>query len=92
MNSRTTERFRKALAALPKEIQEKAHEAYAVFQRDSSHPSLRFKQVHPSRPVFSVRVTREYRALAFWDTEGDEALIWFWIGTHAEYERLLRRA
>ena len=25
------------------------------------------------------------------DSEGDEALVWFWIGTHAEYDRLLRQ-
>lgn len=91
MNSRTTERFRKALAALPAEIQEKAFEAYATFRRDASHPSLRFKQVHPSRPIFSVRITRDYRALAVWNHEGDEDLVWFWIGTHAEYDRLLRQ-
>lgn len=90
MNSRTTERFRKALGALPQEIQEKAHEAYVTFSRDASHPSLRFKQVHPTRPIFSVRITRDYRALAIWNVDGDEALIWFWIGSHSEYDRLLR--
>ena len=91
MNSRTTERFRKALAALPAEIQEKAREAYEMFRRDSSHPSLRFKQVHPSTPIFSVRITRDYRALAVWNVAGDEDLVWFWIGSHAEYDRLLRQ-
>ena len=90
MNSRTTERFRKALAALPDEVQDKAHEAYATFRRDFSHPSLRFKQVHPTRPIFSVRITLDYRALAIWDHDGDDDLIWFWIGSHAEYDRLLR--
>jgi hypothetical protein len=91
VNSRTTERFRKALDALPAEIQVKAHEAYETFRRDSSHPSLRFKQVHPTRPIFSVRITRGYRALAVWNVDGDEDLVWFWIGSHAEYDRLLRQ-
>lgn len=57
-----------------------------MFQRDPGHPSLQFKQVHATRPVFSVRVGLGYRALAVKD--GD-TIVWFWIGSHAEYNRLL---
>ena len=45
----------------------------------------------PPRPIFSVRITRDYRALAIWNVDGDEDLVWFWIGSHSEYDRLLRQ-
>ena len=51
-----------------------------------SHPALRFKSVHPTEPIFSVRVSLHYRAVGV--REGD-SMIWFWIGSHDEYDRLL---
>ena len=57
-----------------------------MFQSDPNHPSLRFKQVHPAKPVFSARVGLGYRALGV--REGD-AIVWFWIGTRAEYDQLV---
>jgi hypothetical protein len=86
VNSRTTRRFRSAFAELPPEIREAAREAYRQFREDPSHPSLRFKQVHPQRSIFSARVTIHYRALGVRD--GD-TVVWFWIGSHADYDRLL---
>jgi mRNA-degrading endonuclease RelE of RelBE toxin-antitoxin system len=86
VTSHTTERFRKAFKALPKHIQRQAREAYGRFKQDPYHPSLRFKQVHPVKPIYSVRISRDYRALGV--LEGDE-IIWFWIGSHAGYNRLL---
>lgn len=63
MISRTTDRFWKAFDALPPHVQERARVAYAVFASDPSHPSLRFKQVHASRPIYSARVGLAIRAL-----------------------------
>jgi hypothetical protein len=88
VKSGTTERFRKALAALPDEVQEQARSAYRQFMRDPHHPGLRFKPVHPSQPVYSARVGRGYRALGVLD--GD-TVIWYWIGSHAEYDRMLKQ-
>lgn len=88
MKSRTTERFRKALAALPDEVQEQARAAYRQFIRDPHHPSLRFKSVHPSQPIYSARVGRGYRALGY--LEGD-TVIWYWIGSHGDYDQMLKR-
>ncbi len=62
--------------------------AYARFQENPDHTSLKFKRVHETRPIFSARVGLGYRALCVRD--GDD-LIWFWIGSHADYDRLLRR-
>ncbi len=87
MNSRTSERFRLAFGRLPARVQTRARAAYRLFRLDPSHPSLRFKQVHPSRAIYSVRIGLAYRALGVRD--GDE-IIWFWIGSHADYDQLLR--
>ena len=51
-------------------------------------PGLRFKPVHPRDPIYSVRVGLHYRAVGVKD--GDE-IVWFWIGAHAEYDRLLKQ-
>jgi hypothetical protein len=60
---------------------------YRRFRGNPAHPSLHFKKVHAQEPVYSVRVTRGYRAVGL--LEADE-ITWIWIGTHAEYDRLLR--
>jgi hypothetical protein len=84
--SRTTQRFRKALAALPEPVRAQAQLAYRLFQQDPWHPGLQFKQVHSSKPIYSARVGLGYRALGVRD-DGD--IIWFWIGSHADYDRLI---
>ena len=86
MKSFTTERFRACLARLPEQIQKRALRSYRVFQKDPNHPGLHFKQVHTTKPVFSARVGLGYRALGVRD--GD-AIVWFWIGAHAEYDQLV---
>jgi hypothetical protein len=69
-------------------VQTQARLAYRLFEQDPFHPSLQFKQVHPIRPIFSARVGLGYRALAV--RVRNEA-IWFWIGSHADYDNLLDR-
>ena len=86
MKSRTTAKFRKAFANLPDSVQKQARQAYRQFQQDTFHPSLRFKQVHPTLPIYSARVSKTYRAVG--QRDGD-TMVWFWIGSHAEYDKLL---
>jgi hypothetical protein len=88
MKSKTTRRFRKAFARLPSRIQTEARNAFKLFLEDPQHPSLRFKRVHSTRPIFSARITIDYRALGV--REGD-TIIWFWIGGHEDYDRLLSK-
>ncbi len=87
MRSRTTRNFRKQVAALPDEIREQARSAYRLFAQNPHHPSLRFKQVHAIEAVFSARVGRSYRVVGF--LEEKDLIVWFWIGRHEQYERLL---
>ncbi|MGQ9625541.1 MAG: ParE family toxin-like protein [Anaerolineae bacterium] len=88
MKSHTTKRFQEAFKALPKHIQRQAREAYKLFQQNPYHPSLYFKQVHHTKPIYSVRISRDYRAVGVRD--GDE-IIWYWIGSHADYNGLLSK-
>ncbi len=86
MTSRTTARFRRAFRDLPERVQRQARQAYSLFRQNEQHPSLRFKQVHPRMPIYSVRIGLDYRALGV--REGDD-IVWFWIGSHADYDRLV---
>lgn len=86
MKSHTTKRFRKAFAKLPKAIQERAQQAYQLWKQNNFSPGLHFKQVNDNPPVYSVRVGLSYRALGV--KQGD-SIIWFWIGSHEDYNNLL---
>lgn len=87
MKSSTTKRFRAAFKILPSFIQRLAREAYELFKKDPYHPSLRFKKVHSVKPIYSVRIGIHYRAVGVLD---GVKLIWFWIGSHADYDKLIR--
>lgn len=87
MRSRTTAAFRRAFRSLPPDIQRRSRVAYRLFQADPRHPSLRFKKVHPRLPVYSVRISRDYRAVG---VLRDEVIVWLFIGSHADYDAVLR--
>jgi hypothetical protein len=46
------------------------------------------KKVHTEQEIYSVRITEDYRALGV--REGN-TIVWFWIGSQDDYERLLRQ-
>lgn len=85
MKHRATESFWRLYDTLPERVRAQADQAFALLRSDSQHPSLHFKPIGRFR---SARVSRQYRALAI--AEGDDC-IWFWIGNHDDYDRLLRR-
>jgi hypothetical protein len=86
MNSFLLPQFFVLYRALPESVRQQARQAYSLFQQDPHHPSLRFRKVHPTRPIFSARVGLHYRAVG---TRGGNDIFWFWIGPHAEYDHLL---
>lgn len=86
MKSRTTAQFRKMFAVLPEQVQEQTREAYRQFKQDPSYPGLRFKKIHPKLPIYSARISRNYRAVGQLD---EDTVIWFWVGSHTEYDELL---
>jgi len=87
VTSRGTPHFWAAYRGLPSEIRNAAQKAYKLFRQTPLHPGLQFKKVHNRDPVYSVRVTLGYRAVGL--LENDE-ITWFWIGSHADYDRLLK--
>ena len=68
---------------LPADTRRLADKNFELLKADPRHPSLRFKKVGKYR---SVRVGLRHRALA---VETSEGLVWFWIGNHPDYDRLL---
>jgi len=53
-------------------------------KNDPRYPTLRFKRIGKH---VTVRVDLEYRAVGIPLPDG---VLWFWIGPHDEYERLIR--
>ena len=88
MTSRGTPYFWAAYRGLPSEIRDAAQKAYKLFRDNPQHPGLQFKKVHDRDPIYAVRVTLGYRAVGL--LENDE-ITWFWIGSHADYDRLLKK-
>jgi hypothetical protein len=86
MTSQTTRRFRESFARLPKSVQRQARAVYRLFQQNPAHPSLHFKTVHTTGLIYSVRVGLDYRALGLREAD---VMIWFWIGSHADYDKLV---
>jgi len=86
VKSKTTERFREAFARLPERVQRQTRKSYHQFRNNPNHPSLEFKKIHASRNIYSARVSLGYRALG---VVSDDEIIWFWVGSHADYDRIL---
>ena len=68
---------------LPKSVRDLADKNYELLKSNPAHPSLHFKKVGKYR---AVRVGLQYRALA---VEAGDDLLWFWIGSHSEYDKLV---
>ena len=83
MRHRASPEFWDALNALSPTVQALAHRAFARLKADPRHPGLHFKRVGR---LWSVRVGRSHRVLG---VDAPEGVLWFWIGTHAEYDRIL---
>jgi hypothetical protein len=70
---------------LPREVRQLADRSYKLLNDNPTHRSLHFKKVGK---FWSARVGIHYRAIA---VDADADLAWFWIGSHADYDKLLGR-
>lgn len=86
MTSVATRRFWDLFHALPGDVQTLAIKNYQLWRRDPHHPSLHFRRLQGGADRFSVRVGDHYRALGRLTAD---TITWVWIGTHAEYDRLV---
>ncbi len=87
MQSRRSKPFRELFRTLPPDVKRQAYAAYRLFVRDPHHPSLHFKKLHDK--LYSARVGLSYRALGV--MENPDLIIWIWIGSHAEYDKLIKQ-
>lgn len=88
MNSRVTEDFVALFSKLPESVQQRARRNYRTWLSKPSHPSLHFKRIHASEPLYSARVGRGWRVVGLLE---DNTMSWFWIGSHADYDNLLKQ-
>ncbi len=86
MKSKAVGSFWDSYNQLPQEIQEQALKQYGLWLENPQHPSLRFKKV--GADFWSVRITDDYRAVGIRD---GETVLWFFIGSHADYNRVLKK-
>ena len=87
MTHRATAGFWERFEELPESVQRLARRNHRLLEADPRHPSLHFKKLSgTSLPLWSVRVGRDFRALAL---EREGTVFWFWIGPHDEYDRII---
>ncbi|MDM8548141.1 hypothetical protein QUF61_16755 [Candidatus Venteria ishoeyi] len=83
MNHKAASSFWDGYNKLPANVRKLADKNFQLLKYDASHPSLQFKKVGK---VWSARVGLHYRAIAI---PIDDGFLWIWLGTHAEYDKLL---
>lgn len=94
--NKTTRDFRNLYAKLPSSIQRIARKAAIAFDADPAQPGFRLHKLRDNsvgshKPEsFSVSFTASCRAifvLCGETPDGDKVRVWYWIGTHADYDR-----
>jgi hypothetical protein len=88
MESVTHQDFWDCYRRLPVEIRQAARDAYQLFATNPQHPSLQFHRLKWDPEFWSVRVTRDYRAVGC--LQG-RVMTWVWIGTHQEFDKAFPR-
>lgn len=83
MTHHASARFWRCYDALPERVRELADKSFELLKADPNHPSLHMKRIGRFR---SVRVGLHYRALG---VDVEDGILWFWVGTHAEYDALV---
>jgi len=80
-----TEKFWKFYHALPPAIKETARATHRKFLENPAHPSLQLERLRSDTRFWSVRVTRDYRAVA--QRFESDVWVWIWIGSHKDFDR-----
>ena len=88
MNSELTADFIKLFSQLPSAIKKTAKKNYRLWKKNPQHPSIEFKKLKTQTPVYSVRAGIGWRAVGV--MKDSQTIVWFWIGSHADYDKLLK--
>ncbi len=87
---RQTREFSYLAGGLPERIRKALGKAIRIWSENPTHPSLRLHQLKDTKKgrhlptSFTVSINMQYRAIYVMD--GPTA-VWYWIGTHAQYDR-----
>lgn len=87
MESRTTEKFSISFENLPAKIKEDAKRSFKLWKSNPYRKNLRFKNIHGTLNIYSVRIGSSYKVLG---VKEENTVIWFWIGSHGDYDNLLK--
>ena len=90
MRSSRTRAFWQKFVELPLRIKETAKKNYELWKQNPFHPSLEFKLVLPKENIWSVRIGIGWRALGVMKAD-EKKIVWFWVGSHAEYDKILAK-
>jgi hypothetical protein len=88
MKSELTDEFVKCFVQLPERVQKTARKNYKLWKKNPAHPSLEFKKLNTKQPVYSVRAGIGWRAVGV--MKNSDTIVWFWIGSHSNYDKLLK--
>jgi hypothetical protein len=88
VNSELTAEFLTCFRQLPSRIKREARKSYRLWKKNPRHPSVNFKRVAKKTAIHSVRIAIGWRALGLKD---GSTMIWFWIGSHADYDNILKQ-
>jgi hypothetical protein len=86
VKSVASRRFWDLFEGLPSPIQALARKNYRLWRRNPSHPSLHFRRLKGNGNLYTVRIGDHFRAFGRLD---QDTITWLWIGSHAEYDRLV---
>ena len=84
MNSIATSNFWKLYRELPDSIRSASQEAFRNFRDDPAHPALSLERLRCDPDSWSVRITRNYRAVG---VKAGNTMTWYWIGSHSDFEK-----
>ena len=76
-------RFWRHYRELPEAVRRLADKSFELLKENPHYPSLHFKKIDQ---LWSVRVGAHYRALGL---DSGDTIVWFWIGSHADYDKLV---
>ena len=80
-------KFFESYRRLPPGMKAKAKESYRLFKTDPRNVHFKvIKRLSEGAPLCSARITRNYRVLGVLEAD---TVIWFWIGSHDDYVRLI---
>lgn len=89
MKSELTDDFLFCFKKLPAKIKSLARKNYTLWKSNHNHPSLDFKRIQGSENIFSIRIGIGWRALGI--KKNPDTIVWFWAGSHSEYNEMLKK-